>query len=654
MPLAREAVNGEAPGLKPEAALEALFHTQFYPERRIQPAPDSDAEAVVDFLVEMLPQEDEEIRRNIAGLISDAAVAWPERRAELVDVVAEVFVSDEEDDYDYREAFNRYLRGEGEPISHGEYLELSSMSESKLVDIFVDPINNRVKQPHVAFEILRERLEDSPTALESISKLLARSDVRGQYQLFPNPIGLDATEEQREVHDFFLNYCRNALRESLGDDGQRLDWIVRGMRHMAGWPWPDRNRFGSSSVPESSGVYGVAAAASILIEVAQSHSSLSRPIALRTVGEMAWLGREEAREIREQLLTFQQTLSTSRGSLDAREWEALQKACSRAIETTEKVLSTPVESASPAEKVSYVFTRPTVVTWGAGGVPSPKEHSEGPDSISLDYAEQWTAFLAKVEPLFGTREKRRGLLYRMVVESLDKESVPFLRELLQDESFKDRWIEIGRMIAWLSDSDDEESVSAIIAYIRRPNTWPTDDRDSILDDAVGKGAVLQALGLFESDIVSETLRDAFTEEGAAELIAPWVSIQTTVEPLYLAFIIRSWAAKGLVLTRDPENIALVRESYEALAHKMLTPEYREKEMTDEMWLDSERHLAFMGAMTDNDMLTEMGVEEFMRLRDNSEKWARTTLRFASMYWGNYLDDERTVMEQCPVCGKVAE
>lgn len=285
---------------------------------------------------------------------------------------------------------------------------------------------------------------------------------------------------------------------------------------------------------------------------------------------------------------------------------------------------------------------------------STKERSAEPDPTVQDYADQRAAFLEKLEPLFGSGEKRRGLLYGMVVESLDKESLPLLRELLLDETYKARWGEIGLIIAWLSDKDDEESVAAILSYIRRPNTWPKDDPDSILDDTVAKGCNLQSLGLFESELVSGTLREAFTEEGAEKLISSWINKQTAVAPLHLVCIIQSWATKGLVLTRNPENIALVRETYEALAHKMLSEEYRKKEMTEEMLLESEWHLAFVGGMGDNDVLTEMSVEEFTRLRDDSENWARTTLRASAKYVGTSLDDDRTVMDRCPLCGKTAE
>lgn len=289
----------------------------------------------------------------------------------------------------------------------------------------------------------------------------------------------------------------------------------------------------------------------------------------------------------------------------------------------------------------------------SGEAPPPADLAAS-EASTQNYAEQRAAFLQKVEPLFGSEEKGRWILYRMVVETLGKDSVPFLRELLLDESYKGRWDQIALMIAMVSDKTDRESVSAILAFIRRPNTWPADDRNSIISHTVGIGGVLKNLGHFESDLVKETLQDALTEEGAEDLIGAWINVQTTVEPPYLIMIIRSWAAKGLVLTRDPENITLVKESYEALAHKMLTVEYRQKEMTSELWLESELLLAYAGGMTENDMLADMGVDEFMRLRDDSHTWAMVNSRYSSKYQGKKLDDERRIMKACPICGKVAE
>jgi hypothetical protein len=242
----------------------------------------------------------------------------------------------------------------------------------------------------------------------------------------------------------------------------------------------------------------------------------------------------------------------------------------------------------------------------------------------------------------------------MVLESLDKESVPFLRELLRDESYKDRWNQIALMIAMLSEKDDKESVIAILNYIRRPNTWPSDDRYSIIGDTVKKGATLKNLGLFDSSLVGETLRNAFTEEGAEKLIRPWADTQGTVDPLQLAMITRSWAAKGLVLTRDPVNVALVSESYEALAHTMLSSEYKKREASPELLLDVERHLAFCEGMADNEMLSEMGVEGFLRLRDDGHAFSSEKSRVLTKYMGEWFDDYRMVLSSCPICGKLAE
>ena len=77
-------------------------------------------------------------------------------------------------------------------------------------------------------------------------------------------------------------------------------------------------------------------------------------------------------------------------------------------------------------------------------------------------------------------------------------------------------------------------------------------------------------------------------------------------------------------------------------------------MTSELWLESELLLAYAGGMVENDMLADMGVEEFMRLRDDSHTWAMVNSRYTSKYLGEWLDDERTIMKKCPVCGKAAE
>jgi hypothetical protein len=298
-------------------------------------------------------------------------------------------------------------------------------------------------------------------------------------------------------------------------------------------------------------------------------------------------------------------------------------------------------------------TAPTE-TAGSGGATPSTGYTTPLDTSAQDHAEQRAALLEKLEPLFGSKEKGRGILYGMVVDTLDKESVPFLRELLQDESYKDRWGAIATMIAWLSDKNDKDSVTAILDYIRRPNTWPADDRDSIIGHTVKKGGVLKNLGHLESDLVRKTLQDALTEEGAEDLISAWINVQKSAEPPQLVMIIRSGAARGLALTQDPASVTLLKESYETLAHKMLTVEYREKEMTSELWLESELLLAYAGGMVENDMLADMGMEEFVRLRDSGHTWAMVRSPYLFKYLGEKLGDERRIMNECPICGKAAE
>lgn len=278
----------------------------------------------------------------------------------------------------------------------------------------------------------------------------------------------------------------------------------------------------------------------------------------------------------------------------------------------------------------------------------------GETSSTAIVADKRIEFLEKVSPLIGTERKRIGKSYDNILNSLDRDSVPFLRELLLDPSYKNRSAFIARMIALLSDKNDKASIEAILAYVRRPDRWGPDEREHGMDFIIGKGQSIRYLGLFNPDLVSATLRNTFTDEGAEELIADWVHTHPSAEPLRLVYILRSSAAKGLVLTRDPENIALVRESYESLAHKLLSAEYKEtKEVSYEMLLDTERYLIFVGGMTENDMLEDLGVEQFLRT-ENTEEWVRTYMRHTSKYDGNGLDDGRTILDRCPICGATSQ
>jgi hypothetical protein len=261
---------------------------------------------------------------------------------------------------------------------------------------------------------------------------------------------------------------------------------------------------------------------------------------------------------------------------------------------------------------------------------------------------------AKILALIGSEERPRLCLYADVVQSLDKESVPLLRNMLSDEAYRNRWFQISKMLAWLSDKSDEESVSAILSYVQRPDTW-ADSETMNSAHIMGKAVALGLLGLFQTDSARDSLRRTMTPEGARKLIAPWVDLRIAMRknsPEDNIVRIRGHAAKGLVLSREAENISLVRKVAEDHIHLFLTQEYLESEKQDVDY-DQETYGFLASALAGNDLIEEIGLEEYLRVSDGPDSIG-VLWKHLDRYIGTDLGDGRYIVDPCPMCGKTRD
>lgn len=259
----------------------------------------------------------------------------------------------------------------------------------------------------------------------------------------------------------------------------------------------------------------------------------------------------------------------------------------------------------------------------------------------------------RIVEFLGSEAHPSWATYENSMATLNPESVPILARMLSDDAFRNRWAEISHIIAWVCNKEDRTALDAILAYIRRPDSWIAAGIEQPGAHVLGKAKALGYLGLLKVDEVPEILRQAFTVEGAQDLIQAWISLPQPKgydDPRVLVNDIRRYAARGLVLTRSPENVALVRDCFERFAHRTMSDEYKEKGRTEDTEYETEDYYLLVGALSENDMIEAMGLEEFLRIED-TDFGIESKDKYTNKYWGVWRDDEVVIVEPCPICGK---
>jgi len=163
--------------------------------------------------------------------------------------------------------------------------------------------------------------------------------------------------------------------------------------------------------------------------------------------------------------------------------------------------------------------------------------------------------------------------YRMVRQHVPQEAMPRLHEMLKDPQWAPSWPAIAFTIA--KGSDDPASVAVVLDYIRRKEEWASLEQTALNRRISSKLAMIQWLGRMGGEQAVATLRTAITREGAGELVKSWatdarVLAEMENTPEHIARLVRGQAAVGLVLTRDPDNIAAVERERRKSRHPAST------------------------------------------------------------------------------------
>jgi hypothetical protein len=237
--------------------------------------------------------------------------------------------------------------------------------------------------------------------------------------------------------------------------------------------------------------------------------------------------------------------------------------------------------------------------------------------------------------------------------SLSENDVPLLRGLLEDQAYKNRWAQISKMLVWLCNNDDRESLQVLESYIRRDDSWRNSGSTPPATHLFGKAVTLGYVGLLKNEDATRLLRDAFSEEGARRIVHGWA--KSPLPPPYehsekLIAVVRGHGALGLVLSRELENIDMVTLSVETYVHRTLSLQYQDAPRTEESDLDYREYSFAADALASNDLILDIGLEEFLK-RHDSELGIHGKSRFLKKYLGKQLDSGSYLIEPCPMCGK---
>jgi beta-lactamase regulating signal transducer with metallopeptidase domain len=142
-----------------------------------------------------------------------------------------------------------------------------------------------------------------------------------------------------------------------------------------------------------------------------------------------------------------------------------------------------------------------------------------------------------------------------------KDKLPVLHKMLEDEAYASCWHNVARLIGYVS--NDTNSVGVLLRYFERDEG----PKFSSIDSLSGKIWTLVFVGQIGGPVADSVLRQALTDEGAARLAKAWIDGQLVPNTPFwgdrnsVITYIRSCAANGLVLSRNQENIDIVKRLY---------------------------------------------------------------------------------------------
>jgi formylglycine-generating enzyme len=231
----------------------------------------------------------------------------------------------------------------------------------------------------------------------------------------------------------------------------------------------------------------------------------------------------------------------------------------RACYTGFRVVAEVAETSSRPAADEHASSAPSAsqsAGWAERMVPNP--HVPLPVAAPETPAEREYSALLRVV-------KRRQLTFEYVRSHVRQDQLPQLYKMLKDPALIGRSEAVASTIAYVAwNSKDDLAAEALIGYITRTDDWRGLDEKGERTLIYRRLTAGELFGLIGGKLANETLRRWIAPDGAKELAVAWgaKTSQHYQTEANLTHQIRYHAAVGLVLTQDPSNIALVKETYE--------------------------------------------------------------------------------------------
>jgi hypothetical protein len=216
-----------------------------------------------------------------------------------------------------------------------------------------------------------------------------------------------------------------------------------------------------------------------------------------------------------------------------------------------------------------------------------------------------------------------GVPFDFVNREVKPEQLAELYKMLDDPAFSLHWGNIARIIGLVArQSENPEAVGVLLGYTTRAEDWRGQNRHTQSGGGQGKIFALHSVGMIGGKLADETLRQAVTLQGAQNMIRHWADKSPEMLPgafgsmRSIARNVRGSAAVGLILTREPENIAIVQQAYE------------QEHVYPEDWQQKGLCYADMSVMTDamafGEMISDRGWEYYLERTGTEEEFRALT------------------------------
>lgn len=151
-----------------------------------------------------------------------------------------------------------------------------------------------------------------------------------------------------------------------------------------------------------------------------------------------------------------------------------------------------------------------------------------------------------------------GMNYIKLKQTVKKDQLPLLYQLLADAGYAPYWDNVARIIGYIS--DDPNSIPVLLAYYQRND-------GSMVEPLVGKIWSIALIGKIGGEKADPILKKAITKEGVEELAKSWINEEKwkngrdTRGKDFVIEYTQNAAIQGLVYTGKKENWDLVEKLY---------------------------------------------------------------------------------------------